>query len=165
MALPTVPWQIQHLSVNTKESLSRMGNPGPWAEPRWSPLLCYGYRLEGKCISNHRSRQIELVCSHHYGYKAPKTFWEDIETSTPFSHGIERGLLMHATLHLVAVWVCKKTSQSSLQMSLSLSRLPLSTCVTVFAVSHRATQFFFLLCLRPVSLFHSFLFKIPTSLY
>lgn len=49
---------------------------------------------------------------------------------------------MHATFHLVAVWVCKKTSQSSLQMSLSLSQLPLSTCVTVFAVSHRATQFF-----------------------
>lgn len=40
MALPTVPWWIQHLSVNPKESLSRMGNPGLWAEPRWSPRLC-----------------------------------------------------------------------------------------------------------------------------
>lgn len=48
---------------------------------------------------------------------------------------------MHATLHLVVGWVCKNISQSSLQRSLSLSQLPLSTCVTVFAVSHGATQF------------------------
>lgn len=48
---------------------------------------------------------------------------------------------MHVTLHLVVVWVYKKTAWSSLQMSLSLSQLPLSICVTDFAVSHGATQF------------------------
>lgn len=48
---------------------------------------------------------------------------------------------MHATLHLIVGWVCKKISQSSLQKSLSLSQLPLSTYVTVFPVSHGATQF------------------------